>query len=182
MESSTKSVGALRTGQRYAGPRSGSIRSRFSVPVDLHREHMGGTKSGGGDTGSRDRTRSHPKSPGFRQRVSSKARFPTRAGMCDAPIAKFNVGQRCVTGIASFRFSVRWTKAGEIVLRHLAVRTGFPVRPKPRWLFTKMALGTGNDPELCGVFPPEKKPQEESRIGHERRSHHRAFLSRRSVA
>jgi hypothetical protein len=78
-------------------------------------------------------------------------------------------------GIASFRFSVRWARAGKVVLRPLAVLTGFPVRPKLDWLFAKMALGTCNDPELCGVFPPGKKRQEESQIGHERRSHHRAF-------
>src|SRR5258707_5249343 len=136
---------------------------------------MGGTKSGGGGTDRRDRARSHPESPGCRQRVSSKARLPARARMRNASIAELDVGQRCVTGIASFRFSVRWARAGKVVLRPLAVLTGFPVRPKLDWLFAKMALGTCNDPELCGVFPPGKKRQEESQIGHERRSHHRAF-------
>jgi hypothetical protein len=85
--------------------------------------------------------------------------------MRNAPIAKFNVVQRCVTGIPSFRFGVRWTRAGKIILRHLAVRSGFLVRPELGWLFTKMALGTRNDTELCGVFPPGKKRQEESQIG-----------------
>src|SRR5258705_3403917 len=136
---------------------------------------MGGTKSGGRDTGPGNRTRLHPESPGCRQRVGSKARFPARARMRNAPIAKFNVVQRCVTGIPSFRFGARWTRAGKIVLRHLAVRSGFLVRPKLGWLFTKMALGTRNDTELCSVFPPGKKCQEESQISNERRSHHRAF-------
>ena len=107
-----------------------------------------------------DRTRLHPESPGCRQRVSSKARFPTRARMRNAPVAKFNVVQRRVTGIPSFRF---------------AVRSGFLVRPKLGWLLTKMTLGTRDDPELCGVFPLGKKRQEESQIGNQRRSHHRAL-------
>jgi hypothetical protein len=122
-----------------------------------------------------DRTRLHPESPGCRQRVSSKARFPARARMRHAPVAKFNVVQRRVTGIPSFRFAVRWTRAGKIVLRNLAVCSGFLVRPKLGWLLTKMALGTRNDPELCGVFPLGKKRQEESQIGNQRRSHHRAL-------
>ena len=95
--------------------------------------------------------------------------------MRNAPVAKFNVVQRRVTGIPSFRFAVRWTRAGKIVLRNLAVRSGFLVRPKLGWLLTKMTLGTRDDPELCGVFPLGKKRQEESQIGNQRRSHHRAL-------
>jgi len=95
--------------------------------------------------------------------------------MRNAPIAKFNVAQRCVTRIPSFGFGARWTTAGKIVLRHLAVRSGLLVCPKLGWLFTKMALGTRNDSQLCGVFPPGKKRQEESQIDNDRRSQHRAF-------
>ena len=90
-----------------------------------------------------DRTRLHPESPGCRQRVSSKARFPARARMRNAPVAKFNVVQRRVTGIPSFRF---------------AVRSGFLVRPKLGWLLTKNGPG-----EILGRS--ETPPLRNGRLG-----------------